>query len=280
MQAILHTKPFDKAINRVLLFVRRNSIVIIIFNLFFLACFNIFAEEKEAIQTYYPADIYHKIPPPAAIEIEINILKESMKSSGYFSRLIVYKAVRENDLSVCDTSGDRKKCVSVMKELLAMRTLAEGNCDAIKNGLIGEFDLCGRLKRGDCDTLIGWQKDMCNALARQDFSLLKLSNGALAKGESDSDFGLLEKFAVFIGFKNHSSKMSCDTYGLQLPLPRKFICEVMFSTQDVDEILDKIALDVALFTISKKYGKATLCDRIKDSDIRKRCRDKVTTEIW
>lgn len=252
----------------------------VVLNMSFWTGFNIFAEEKEAIQTYYPADISHKIPSPAAIETEINTLKKSMKSSGYFYRLIAYKALRENNLSVCDTSGDRKKCISVMKELLDMRTLAEGKCDSIKKGLFREFDLCGRLKKGDCDTLFGWQKEMCNAFLKQEFSLLKQANDALTKGEPDSDFGLLEKFAVFIGFKNYYSKMSCDTYGLQLSLPKQFICNVIFGTQDVNEILDKIALDVTLFSMAKRYGNSKLCGRITDGEIKKRCLDKTTTKVW
>lgn len=273
---------------RCLLFVKKNIIVgIVIFNLSFFASFNILAEEKEAIETYYPVDIQKRIP-ASAIEPEINAMKQSIKGFDYFSLFFAYKAVKENNLTVCNNSAERSKCISKAEALFDILALAEGNCSSIKREVFRKFDLCEALKMGNCDSLVGWKRDMCQAFLKEDFVLLEQVKNSqdfkeflrLNKAKRWEKEDLLTVFAYFFGIKYFRSKMACEKYGQQLPLPKKLICEVIFSTNDVDEILDKIALDIALFTVAKKYNNLKYCDRIKDSDIKERCRDKAITKIW
>ncbi|MEK6646223.1 MAG: hypothetical protein AABY84_06090 [Candidatus Firestonebacteria bacterium] len=265
--------------NKSFIFIRKNIIIIItIFNLSFLFDCNIFAEEKEAIQTYYPADISLKLPPPSAIETEINALKKSIKGFGYLSEFVAYKAVRENDLSICTQGGDQD-CKEVAKECVRIRTFAEGSCDKLKDEKWR--NICVQLKENNCSVFSDWKKDMCEGFLKEDITLIEKAYISLYGKKEKVNIDIARRLmAIFMGYKYYNSQTACEKFDSQIPLPGKLLCNVIFGTQDVDEILDRIARDVAVFTLAKQYGNSELCDRIKDSGIKKRCLDKAITIVW
>lgn len=255
---------------------KRRVIIIEVFILFFLAPFFSFAQEKKDILPFYPEN-----KSDLGIETEIKSLKEAIKKDHYFSPLIAYKAVRQDDLSICNQAGDPLSCKQAAEDLFIVRRIAEGNCDLINKK--SYRDICSKYKEKDCSMLSEWKKDACESFLRENIDLLeRASTFPSYKKEQVSETSKSDRLTVmacFLGFKYYNSKMACEKFGSQLSMPKKFICEVIFGTNDVDEILDRIAYDVALFTYAKQYNYSKICDKIRNNYLKKSCLDPKITKI-
>jgi hypothetical protein len=254
------------------------------FIVFFLILYfcSAFAQEKKGILPFYPL-----AKSDLLIESEAKSLKNTIKKDHFFSELIAYKAVRENDLLICNNAGNSLNCKMLAENLFSVRRMVEGNCELINER--NYRDVCFKYKEKNCSALSDWKKDVCEGFLQENIDLLEgastfpsYKREVSERGET-SKSDRLEVMASFLGFKYYNSKMACEKFGSRLPLKKKFICEVLFSTNDVDEILDKIAYDIALFTLAKQYRNTKVCEKIKDRDIKNGCLDskvRYIQDIW
>lgn len=228
-----------------------------------------FAQEKTKTQPFFPSD-----ESEGNLEIQIKGFKDSIKKEGYFSTLIAYKAVRNKNLSICNSSGDSGECMDAAEPLLKVRESAQGNCSVINEPELRE--LCLGLKN-NCSELSGWMREMCEGFLKEDIKLLESATNSsdFAKiygGKLNKD-DVMVMLSCFLGSKYYDSKKACERFTSALPLSARYMCDVIFGTNDVDEILDKIAFDVAYFTVAKQYKNDRICNQIKDDELKKSCLD-------
>ncbi|MGD0335602.1 MAG: hypothetical protein ABSB18_00675 [Candidatus Omnitrophota bacterium] len=219
--------------------------------------------------------------PEALIQKDIVAMKETVKHQDEFNGLYGYKAGRMNDMSVCDGASIPSQCRKVAQVVTDMKALAQGECGVFMNGALRNIDFCNHLKNGTCFMLKDWQKKLCEGLYEGDYNILKqILNDPSFRQSNDplTEKGLLYMFSVYMGFKNNEGIRGCGKLTPLLTGDRKFICEIVFGTGDVNAILDSIAQDMATAYIARKYKSLNLCSEIKDNEIKSACFDlKVTT---
>lgn len=256
--------------NKIVFFV---MLIILIFSL------SVFAQEKENnVAPYYPKDVSQ-----AQEYIGEGGIKNFLKQEDYFSILLAFEAARKKDISVCKDSGQFRDCKEEAENIILIRNMAEGNCGRINDETFAQ--ICRSLKENDCSNLSGWRRNICSGLLNEDFGAVKevLRNAEYRREQGANEFDLMAMMAVFLGFKHYHSKMACEKYGLDLPLPKKFICDVLFNTEGADKVIDSIVGDLNTFIRAKDQNNPTLCNGIKDEDIKAKCinpKIKTVKSIW
>jgi len=100
----------------------------------------LFAQDKSNIKPFSPPQKAPAQTSPSAqkapgLEREIEAEKRVIRNSGFFDTLQSYVALRENDVSLCNS----EQCRSSFEGLLPMRCIAEGRCEEIKDKAMQEI---------------------------------------------------------------------------------------------------------------------------------------------
>ena len=179
---------------------------VVIFFVFALVSFTVFSQEKTTIKTFTPT-VSETDNFEALMKQEISNIKQS-DSYDYF---LAFSALRNNDLSICESDTCRKY---VTEDLAYLRYETEGGC-----GKIIEPDLastCGAIDSGNCSGLTGWKKNYCTAFLNEDVnSLTKIRRQRGSKGDVKSR--VLFNLGIYKGFKLFSP-LACEGYIGQISL--------------------------------------------------------------
>ena len=241
----------------------------VFFCLFSLFCFCFcFAQEKIIVQPIFPSagNSYEK---EAQLESLAKDVAGDIRNSGILEFAYPFQAVRENDLSYCNSASDPKDCQEKVSWYLELRALAEGNCRKVEDFPLG---VCEALPVNDCESLNGVAKDTCKAFLMRDPELLykaeksNRSRGTLADAEL--------RINIYSGFKYYSLA-ACDKaeYSKGQKYLRKTICRILFDNKSAQNTIDSLALDLAYFQLAKEIkNDPKICDKIQDGSIRNACR--------
>ncbi|PIQ88742.1 MAG: hypothetical protein COV72_06680 [Candidatus Omnitrophica bacterium CG11_big_fil_rev_8_21_14_0_20_42_13] len=206
----------------------------------------------------------------------VSILKESIKhDSRFFTGIMAYAAVRENDFTLCDNIDNAGICKKMAKDMMASRDLAEGKCEKMSS----EVKLfCSNMNI--CDNLSGWQNNLCEAYNQGDLFLMRKAQSSsgfcreIRQGRDCDKWDESETreiIAAYQGFKYYSSKKACEKYTQGLEGHRAYICDVMFDTYELGDILDNIAMDIAYYMLAGQSKDNSICQNIKGEDLRTKC---------
>ncbi|MBL7197979.1 MAG: hypothetical protein ISS47_07755 [Candidatus Omnitrophica bacterium] len=206
----------------------------------------------------------------------IENFREDTMNRHFFNEFVAYKAVRLNDLSICEKSGEIHWCKDCAKRLLMSRRIGEERCGEINNEAFKE--ICVALQKRDCPSLSGWKKRMCDGFLTQDLNLVKeaIYSSGYERNMEPGDRASLEDaheiMACFLGFKAHNQE-ACEEIAKKgvLGFPERFLCEIIFSQDDVDEILDRFGYDYSYFTLSRHLEDKNLCNLIKNKEVKDAC---------
>lgn len=208
--------------------------------------------------------------------------QKMLKERFFNIRMIFYKAIREGNPSLCSQAGDYKdSCRQFVKIALFAKMAMEGNCYEFDDSDIQE--ICLGIKEKDCSGLSDWKKGACESHLSEDIEREKkiwVDHFKTKLNLTGVGIAIERMIALRFGFKQ--GLKACQKYAPQY-LPDKFLCEIIFGDEDVEEILDRIALDLAYFFWAKQRDNPEICEKIKDEDIRKNCLDskiKVIQDFW
>ncbi|MDD5583924.1 MAG: hypothetical protein PHV55_02560 [Candidatus Omnitrophica bacterium] len=245
-----------------------------------LAVFTAVAKEP-SVKPYQPLNAADDL-----LEQKKEFARTVLKENGYLEILNIYKALREEDLSLCST----KKARNIAEELLALRYAGENRCGEIRNVLFQE--LCKTVNAQNCESIGGWKKNFCSAVSRNDPVLLARSagNDEFAKA-GKMPVALVNKntslfaLGIYYGFK-HYNTMACERFirGAQLPLSWKASCRMLFS-QDFQKESDEIVDDLSFFILAREINPPdkSLCDTIHDKALKDACFDgkvQALIDVW
>ena len=205
------------------------------------------------------------------------LIEKEKEGSFHYAELLGYKAVRIGDLSVCNQTKYKSACEEIAKSFLFIRRIAKNECGLIKESSFK--DICRRLNKGSCGGLSGWKKDMCAGLLNGDLSLITksvLSSGykrALKRPKDDPDeFDAWEILACFSGFISGQETCEVIIQGMsEIEIPERFLCDIMFSKEDADKILDKFAADFTYFNHARMSQDKRSCNFINNKYLKYTC---------
>lgn len=222
-----------------------------------------FSQQDDNIITFRPNS-----PQQSELEKKIMIAMDDLKNSGYFSHLLIYFALRKEDLSLCPSNH----CQSFLRDdLMHMRYEGEGRCAEINDAFHRE--LCVALKSDNCAQLSGWKRDYCQGMIDGDVDALLRIRQEQDKGVSkeDSRNSALLEMGIFWGYR-HYSPLACERYikNSSLSLNHKLCCGILFS-QDATKTMADLVRDLAIFNLSHQEGNTSLCDSINNDEIKKAC---------
>lgn len=246
--------------------------ICLLFLLFFSG--SAFAQNKSKIVPYTPAtkNSTYRYDPRA-----FYMLKSAMKKSDSFTDLVAYRAVKENNPALCNSVDNPKDCKEIVDALSIVKMLVENKCNQIKESEAdsGNRSICTALNAKDCSKLSGGNKEVCETLLKEDFATFKKSH----KSDKFEAIDFTEKLAYYVGLKHNNSKQECEKISANLPLPKKYICDIMFSDKDIDAFFEKLAYDLAFFSIAKQYNNKQMCTFIYDKEIKKSCNNSSVKEF-
>lgn len=245
----------------------------LLLSIFILFSSMVFSQEQGKILPFMPTSSQQN-----KLKRKIEKEKSAIRNSGYFTPLQTYLAVREEDLSVCNS----KSCREDAQDLLTVRYLGEGRCEEVD-----EKELCYALKNNNCSSLSGWKRDSCKGLLDGNIDLLintSNSPGFIREtGGRMSEGDVLEILEVYAGFKYYSG-VACERYlkDSRLPLSKRVSCSILFSSDPYRET-ENILEDLAIFELSREEVNSDICNSIKNREIKKACQDltiKQLKDIW
>lgn len=187
----------------------------------------------------------------------------------FFGRILGYAAVRENNVSLCDSLVEKKEaCRDVFDGLIVQRKFAESRCEEL-SGLAKV--MCFHMSY--CDQPADWQKNICQGLKRGDLSLIKkgqLSDGFCQEtGDCEWDeTDNIQALSTFQGFQANGNKKVCEQY---LNGAHAYLCEVLFSESPINDVLDGVATDLAYYLLSEDRKAPFLCRNIKNNKLKAGC---------
>ena len=249
---------------------------IIFFLLVFLPVIS-FSQDEQKIRPFFP-----NVEKTSAFDIKIDREKKEAKTL-FLPWLLIYKAVRTEDLSVCQTED----CKNKARDLLQTRYMGEGRCEKLISK--SEQELCKAMKSNECRKLSDVKGDLCQAILDEDVDrMVELMNQAAlsqkTSGIKKTNKDKRSKYqGILSGFK-HYSPVACERHlnNTNLPLLDKLSCDILFSA-DVDKEIDDLLTDLAFLNLSYKEGDRNLCNRIKNAIIKKTCttsRKKNISELF
>ncbi|MEW5895218.1 MAG: hypothetical protein AB1650_05635 [Candidatus Omnitrophota bacterium] len=222
---------------------------------------------------------------------QVEKLKESIKqgqgpSGEVFAYILGYAAIREENLSVCgqsesdfphiegdfDIEGAFHKCKQPLEDLWHIRMFAENKCDGIflvedepsdKRLFAWKKTLCEHL--GDCDNAPEEVANMCYGFKNGDLS-------AWTREKDPVDVPPGVELGIYKGFEHGRDQKFCEKYVFRLEEGRfAYLCEVIFSDDALNDILDKVAEDLAYFELAQKYRAQSFCRKIKNVTVKEAC---------
>jgi len=223
---------------------------------------NAFAQEKPSTVPFYP-----KNDSVSTEDTNNSADKENFRNSGFFSMILAYAAVRENDLSLCQNTANQKFCMEKAKNLLTSRYMAEGQCNEVKD--TSEKDICLSLSQNDCSRLSGKEKMVCEGFLKGDLALIRTAISSNSK-EGKKDFSK-EILAIYKGFKANGNMYVCDRYTSGLDGIKSYLCEVVFGTFPLQEMFNSVTSDYVFLAAAKRSKDSKLCSQVSNSIIRKKC---------
>ncbi|MBN3040066.1 MAG: hypothetical protein JW867_02970 [Candidatus Omnitrophica bacterium] len=239
--------------------------------LFFLQilCIELFAQEEQTLKPLRILDSKESF-----FEKKIAFGKDVVANCGYLETFLIYQAVRDEDLSLCNQESSRQ----IAGLLLALRYAGENRCQNIDNP---EFQgLCQAVNSGSCGELAGWKKSFCEISIKNEVdSLAQLASSKEAKDffslplpiENDT---VLLGLGVFHGFK-HYSQMACEQFikNSSLPLSWRLCCDLIFAG-DFEKEKDSLIRDLSLFILDREMGEPGQCQDMSNKLVRDACFDK------
>lgn len=248
------------------------------FSAFFIFISAIFAEEEKSIFTYHPKQKVNTENSERKLQQEIN----NIKSSGFYSDLLKYKAVRDDNPDLCPDSSCQNE---VRETLLPIRYMAEKRCEEIKGNTFKK-EICSAIIKEDCNSLDEpWKKDYCRNFLEG--KVVELESIAIAKKLEKPKYAktfILYDLGIYSGFKYYSP-LACERYISQistgdraLTLADKLCCQILFSS-DADRIMEDILKDLAYFNLSRKENNMSHCNNIKNPRIKQVCFNPKTEKL-
>ena len=210
-------------------------------------------------------------------------LKESIRqgkgsSGNIFGYILGYAAIREDNLSLCkQLKPANAYCQATLDDIWHIRKFAEKKCDDIfpvlesldpeetfdsESVFTRKKSLCEHIE--DCDSLPKELANICYG-----FKNSRLSAWAMEKDPGDEPPEV--QLGVYNGFKYGQDQKICELYVLGLEGKRAYICEVMFSDEALNDILDKIVEDLAYFELAQKSSSDQFCEKIKNATVKNAC---------
>lgn len=234
--------------------------------IFVLFALTIYSQEKSDVSLFRPQT---KDLQQYELERDIEVEKNEIKNSGFFSSLRQYLALKNEDLSLCSS----RSCREEAQNLLSIRYLAEGRCGEIRSAL--NKRICAALKSNDTQNLSGPEKDFYEGLLNGDSkAMLKAATTAKFRRDAGNKMGkddILEILGVYHGFKYYSS-VACERHlrDKRQPLSKRISCQIIFS-QDSERVIEGILNGLALFNLAKKQTRPDLCNLINNTEIKGAC---------
>lgn len=206
---------------------------------------------------------------------EIKTKEEMIKKIEKGAHLVAFRAFKQNDTAICDSSDNSNKCWSYVKSFVFVKALAEGKCDNINPVYSSFTDVCNALKTKNCSSLSGYKNSFCQGLLNNDGKLL-------VKAFSDTEFpsyieernaranNLLRDYS---GFKNKTYSGCNKLSATSGSLVDMATCDMLFGSQSFEKKLDIIAQDLLYVLKAKETGKKDSCEMVNDGNIKKICND-------
>ncbi|MCK5179981.1 MAG: hypothetical protein KAR32_10665 [Candidatus Omnitrophica bacterium] len=201
------------------------------------------------------------------------MFKENIMQHGrFFSRILAYAAVREEDVSLCDDINEMSElCPDTFEILMSDRKMGENKCDDLPSG---EDLVCANMDNCDGQTEVG-MKDMCNGYRTGNISLIKKGIELSSEGQDwDADLDeneIRESLSIYYGFRRNGSWEACKKYALGLEGQSAYLCDVLFGEEEIEDILDSAADDLTHYILSEYYGDGYLCNEIENYALRAGC---------
>ena len=251
---------------------RRRYLLILLLNFLLISfCAMAFSQEELKVSPYIPLSPEQE---KYNFERRIDMEKGIIKSCGFFGNLLQYVALRQDNLSVCPDANCRK---GVEEELLFLRYEAEGKCNKIKN--LAHKNICEALKSNNCNQLTNnREKEYCNGLINGNIdNIVKVTMKETRREEAEAKAETLHNFGIYWGFKYFNSATACEKYINQIGINNKSIvlfrqlaCQILFYP-DVDQAIDNILRDLAIFSLSRQDNNKGLCNDIRNKKIKDAC---------
>ena len=227
-------------------------------------------------------------------------LKELIRRGEIMNKVFVqalgYAVLRDDNLSLCDSIGESSgNCRELAMNLWYLKIFAQSKCEDeeaivkrynelfLSNGktLKDRPEYNDRIffcqHKDDCNSQTGaGMKDVCNGF--------KLGNALLImRGEDEfysrlntgdrplSQEKAIERLGLYKGFESGGNQEACERFTAALHGEQAYVCEVLFSKDQVNDILDSVAEDLAYFLLSDKYEAKRFCNKIKNINVRDGC---------
>ena len=204
--------------------------------------------------------------------------KEFVKQSPwFFGRILGYAAVRENNVTLCNSLiGEQRICRDV-DGLTFHRRFAVKQCEDFPPSF---QPIC--VNQDSCTELKGRQKDFCLGFKNGDLALIKKAQtstefcsetGDCEWNEADN----AEALAAYYGFKvqrdkgKGAGKQACERYARGLEGAHAYLCEILFSESPINDVLDGVATDLAYYLLSEDRKASFLCKNIKNNKLKAGC---------
>lgn len=223
-------------------------------------------------------------------------LKESIKQGEHlisvvFRDALMYVAIREDDLSTCDSLGPAsEECRSVFNRFLPMRKIAENKCKEffsesgavdIPNEILHKIrSLCENINMDTCanepeeglrQACYGF-KEGSLAKVHTGFNLFNNSlEGSSESVDDPNEDEVRQSLGIYRGLKSDRSQEACEEYVLGVEGAPAYFCEILFSKSPLDEILDGVVEDLTYFVLSEEYMAKYLCKEIKNINVQATC---------
>jgi hypothetical protein len=192
---------------------------------------------------------------------------------------VAYKAFRQRNTSLCESSSSNQDCWEVVNQLVFLRSLAKGNCTNLPSQYAGYQDACVALNQQRCSSLPGYKKSLCEAILSGNVS-------AMERVYSDPEFPefvnrkkeAAEKVInIYYGFKN-KSEADCGHFTSD-NLLLSASCNMLFGNQGFTNKLDAISQDIYYALQAKESNEPRLCSKISNGAIRKACNDNSVKDL-
>jgi hypothetical protein len=210
-----------------------------------------------------------------------DLMKKIKKGLETAPRWLAYKAFIQGDTGICDSaSGDTNSpqvCWSLLKSLVFVQSLANGNCNSLPPQYRDFGDLCYALSDTKCNNITGYKKTMCEALRSRNTNLM-----VAAMSDTQYPFYVKNKvdaaefsMNLYYGFKNRS-ETSCNKF-TSSNLLRMASCNMLFGNQSFEKRLDSLTQDI-YYAIESKTSCNTdtctkSCNSINNPLIKEACED-------
>lgn len=213
---------------------------------------------------------------------EIKTKEEMIEKLEKGAHLVAFRAFKQNNTAVCDTSDNSEECWDYVKYFVFIKALAEGQCDKINSTYSPFIDVCNALKTGRCSSLSGYKNSFCQGLLNADEKLIIAAFNdvdfpiCITKRRDEKARDLLRDYS---GFKVKSYS-SCNKFSAANDsLVDMATCDMLFGKQSFEKNLDAVARDLLFVLKAKESGKKDSCSMVSDENIKKVCNDDTVSSF-